>query len=149
MTVCKKILVVPLLLLSCIRPAFSQCEGGMPEGCSGVSFLGDSLVSENNFAELVQTSCVSGSEECALEKLTTNYYRMFTSISIAVYVLDDTHSLSFDVRKTKAETEEHIEVYVKISVNNLPVDSLLCYEYYNDANTLSCYEQLYMSTFPD
>ena len=148
MTVCKKILVVPLLLLSCIRPAFSQCEGGMPEGCSGVSFLGDSLVSENNFAELVQTSCVSGSEECVLEKLTTNYYRMFTSISIAVYVLDDTHSLSFDVRKTKAETEEHIEVYVKISVNNLPVDSLLCYEYYNDADMLSCYEQLYYINIP-
>ncbi len=73
---------------------------------------------------------------------------MFTNIPIAVYVLDDTHSLSFDVRKTKTETEERIKVYAKISVNNLPVDSLLCYEYYNDADMLSCYEQLYYINIP-
>ncbi|WP_315343239.1 hypothetical protein [Hoylesella oralis] len=73
---------------------------------------------------------------------------MFTSTPTAVYVLGDTHSLSFDMRRTKTETEEHIEAYAKISVSNLPVDSLLCYEYYNNADTLSCYEQLYYISIP-
>ena len=73
---------------------------------------------------------------------------MFTGTPTAVYVLGDTHSLSFDMRRMKTETEEHIEVYAKISVDNLPTDSLLCYEYYNNADTLSYYEQLYYISIP-
>ncbi len=104
--------------------------GGVSGDCGAVSFLGDSLVSENNFAELVQKSCVSGTEECVLERLTTNYYRMFSGIPTTVCVLDGTHGLWLDIRKTKTETEEHIEVYAKISVDN------------------SCYEQLYYVSIP-
>ena len=53
MTVCKKLLVVSLILLTYMQSAFSQCERGVSGDCGAVSFLGDSLVSENNFAELV------------------------------------------------------------------------------------------------
>ena len=148
MTVCKKLLVVSLILLTYMQSAFSQCERGVSGDCGAVSFLGDSLVSENNFAELVQKSCVSGTEECVLERLTTNYYRMFSGIPTTVCVLDGTHGLWLDIRKTKTETEEHIEVCAKISVDNLPTDSLLCYEYYNNADILSCYEQLYYVSIP-
>ena len=73
---------------------------------------------------------------------------MFTGTPTAVYVLGDTHSLSFDMRRMKTETEEHMEAYAKISVNNLPVDLLLCYEHYNNADTLSYYEQLYYISIP-
>ena len=55
---------------------------------------------------------------------------MFSGIPTTVCVLDGTHGLWLDIRKTKTETEEHIEVYAKISVDN------------------SCYEQLYYVSIP-
>ena len=58
--------------------------------------------------------------------------------------LDDmAHSLSLRTYRKQDITEEHIQTYAVLMANKLAVDSILCYEYYNNADALSCYEQLY------
>jgi len=43
----------------------------------------------------------------------------------------------------KNNHEEHIKTILYSYLNNDIIDSLLCYEYYNNANTLSAYEKYY------
>ena len=43
----------------------------------------------------------------------------------------------------KDDVEIHTKVYALLFANNQVSDSILCYEYYNNANTLSCCELLY------
>jgi hypothetical protein len=105
--------------------------------------FGDSLVADTTFPSQVNSSCVTGKEGCVLEKLSINYYSILSRMSRSVLKLDKTHQLSLKIYKKKNSTEEHISAYVLLSVNNVVSDSILCYEYYNNANTLSCYEQIY------
>ena len=55
--------------------------------------LGDSSVSVPNFSNSVNTSCATGSEECILEKLTTNYYSLLSNRPSFVLKLDKKHKL--------------------------------------------------------
>ena len=105
--------------------------------------FGDSLVADTTFPSQVNSSCVTGKEGCVLEKLSINYYSILSRMSRSALKLDQTHQLSLKIYKKKNSTEEHISAYVLLSVNNVVTDSILCYEYYNNANTLSCYEQIY------
>jgi len=105
--------------------------------------LGDSSVSVPNFSNSVNTSCATGSEECILEKLTTNYYSLLSNRPSFVLKLDKKHKLLLRTYKEKDSIEEHIRTYALLHTNNLASDSILCYEYYNNANTLSSYEQIY------
>ncbi|WP_257884743.1 hypothetical protein [Prevotella jejuni] len=105
--------------------------------------LGDSLVADTTFPSLVNSSCARGKDGCVLEKLSINYYSILSRMSRSALKLDKTHQLSLKIYKKKNSTEEHISAYVLLSVNNVVTDSILCYEYYNNANTLSCYEQIY------
>lgn len=105
--------------------------------------LGDSLVADTTFPSQVNSSCVTGKDGCVLEKLSTNYYSILSRMSRSALKLDNTHQLSLKIYKKRNSTEEHISAYVLLSVNNVVTDSILCYEYYNNANTLSCYEQIY------
>lgn len=106
-------------------------------------FLGDSLVSAPGFSINVNTSCAINSEECILEKLTINYYSLLSNRPSFVLNLDKKHNLLLKTYKEKDSTEEHIRTYALLYTNNLVSDSILCYEYYNNAGTLSCYEQIY------
>ena len=105
--------------------------------------LGDSLVADTTFPSQVNSSCVTGKDGCVLEKLSIKYYSILSRMSRSALKLDNTHQLSLKIYKKKNSTEEHISAYVLLSVNNVVTDSILCYEYYNNANTLSCYEQIY------
>lgn len=49
----------------------------------------------------------------------------------------------FKKYKEKRKTTEHIKVYALLSVNNKVTDSVLCYEYYSNAENLSAYEQIF------
>lgn len=60
-----------------------------------------------------------------------------------VVQLDAAHKLLFKKRKEKSKSEEYIKVYALLSVNDKVTDSVLCYEYYNNAETLSAYKQIY------
>ena len=106
-------------------------------------FLGDSLVANPNFSSQVNASCAEGVGECVLEKLKTNYNQLFSSGASAVLNIDATHKLKFKTYYKKDDVEIHTKVYALLSANNQVSDSILCYEYYNNANTLSCCEQLY------
>lgn len=57
--------------------------------------------------------------------------------------LDESHKMKFKSYKTRTDTEEHIKTYALLLTSNVVSDSILCYEYHNNAGTLSCYEQLY------
>ena len=105
--------------------------------------FGDSLVADTTFPSQVNSSCARGKDGCVLEKLSINYNSILSRMSRSALKLDKTHQLSLKIYKKKNSTEEHISAYVLLSVNNVVTDSILCYEYYNNANTLSCYEQIY------
>ena len=109
---------------------------------NGSPFLGDSLVASPNFSSQVNTSCAEGGGECVLEKLKTNYNQLFSSGASAVLNIDATHKLKFKTYHKKDDVEIHTKVYALLSANNQVSDSILCYEYYNNANTLSCCELL-------
>ena len=110
---------------------------------NGSLILGDSLVADPNFSSLVNASCAEGLGECVLEKLKTNYNQLFSSGASATFNIDATHKLQFKTYHKKDDVEIHTKVYALLLANNLVSDSILCYEYYNNANTLSCCEQLY------
>lgn len=110
---------------------------------NGSLILGDSLVADPNFSSLVNASCAEGVGECVLEKLKTNYNQLLSSGASATFNIDATHKLQFKTYHKKDDVEIHTKVYALLSANNLVSDSILCYEYYNNANTLSCCEQLY------
>lgn len=136
--------ILILLLISCKQKVLSQpCQNLIVKSSNNVFLLGDSIVANSAFSNQVNTSCATGKEGCILEKLTTDYYSSFSKESGSVLKLDKTHQLSLKIYKKKSSTEEHIRAYALLSVNNLVSDSMLCYEYYNNANTLSCYEQIY------
>lgn len=105
--------------------------------------LGDSLVSLLDFSDRVNYSCTSGREDCVLDCLRVDYFLLFPSARMPVMLLDAAHKLLFKKCKEKSKLEEHIKVYALLSVNNKVTDSVLCYEYYNDAENLSAYEQIY------
>lgn len=136
--------ILILFLISCKQNALSQpCQSLNIKSTKDVFLLGDSIVANSAFSSQVNTSCATGKEGCILEKLTTDYYSSLSKESGSVLKLDKTHQLSLKIYKKKSSTEEHIRAYALLSVNNLVSDSILCYEYYNNANTLSCYEQIY------
>ena len=110
---------------------------------NGSPFLGDSLVANPNFSNQVNASCAEGVGECVLGKLKTNYNQLFSSGTSAVLNIDATHKLKFKTYHKKDDVEIHTKVYALLSANNQVSDSILCYEYYNNANTLSCCELLY------
>lgn len=136
--------ILILFLISCKQKVLSQpCQNLIVKSSNNVFLLGDSIVANSTFSNQVNTSCATGKEGCILEKLTTDYYSSLSKESGSVLKLDKTHQLSLKIYKKKSSTEEHIRAYALLSVNNLVSDSILCYEYYNNANTLSCYEQIY------
>ena len=106
-------------------------------------FLGDSLVADPNFSNQVNASCAEGVGECVLEKLKANYDQLFSNNASTALNIDATHKLQFKTYHKKDDVEIHTKLYALLSANNLVSDSILCYEYYNNANTLSCCEQLY------
>ncbi|MGP1437422.1 MAG: hypothetical protein ACTTKN_12535 [Phocaeicola sp.] len=105
--------------------------------------LGDSLVSLPDFSDKVNCSCTLGREDCVLGCLRVDYFLLFSSARMPVIQLDAAHKLLFKKCKEKSKLEKHIKVYALLSVNNKVTDSVLCYEYYNNAENLSAYEQIY------
>lgn len=142
-----KVIVLSILLLF----SFSSKQKVQSQTCQHLGskttndrfLFGDSLVADTTFPSLVNSSCARGKDGCVLEKLSINYYSILSRMSRSALKLDKTHQLSLKIYKKKNSTEEHISAYVLLSVNNVVSDSILCYEYYNNANTLSCYEQIY------
>lgn len=142
-----KVIVLSILLLF----SFSSKQKVQSQTCQRLGskttndrfLFGDSLVADTTFPSQVNSSCVTGKEGCVLEKLSIKYYSILSRMSRSALKLDKTHQLSLKIYKKKNSTEEHISAYVLLSVNNVVTDSILCYEYYNNANTLSCYEQIY------
>lgn len=142
-----KVIVLSILLLfsfSSQQKVLSQtCQRFGSKATKERFLLGDSLVADTTFPSQVNSSCARGKDGCVLEKLSINYYSILSRMSCSALKLDKTHQLSLKIYKKKNSTEEHISAYVLLSVNNVVTDSILCYEYYNNANTLSCYEQIY------
>lgn len=142
-----KVIALSILLLfsfSSKQKVQSQtCQRFGSKATNDRFLLGDSLVADTTFPSQVNSSCVTGKDGCILEKLSINYYSILSRMSRSALKLDKTHQLSLKIYKKKNSTEEHISAYVLLSVNNVVTDSILCYEYYNNANTLSCYEQIY------
>ena len=142
-----KVIVLSILLLfsfSSQQKVLSQtCQRFGSKATKERFLLGDSLVADTTFPSQVNSSCVTGKEGCVLEKLSINYYSILSRMSRSALKLDKPHQLSLKIYKKKNSTEEHISAYALLSVNNVVTDSILCYEYYNNANTLSCYEQIY------
>ena len=112
-------------------------------GKKSLEVLGDSLVSLLDFSDRVNCSCTSGREDCVLDCLRVDYFLLFSSARMPVMLLDAAHKLLFKKYKEKRKTTEHIKVYALLSVNNKVTDSVLCYEYYSNAENLSAYEQIY------
>lgn len=110
---------------------------------NNAQLLGDSLVSSPNFAHNVNATCAENASGCILEKLKCNYYQLHSNTPTMACRLDESHKMKFKSYKTRTDTEEHIKTYALLLTNNVVSDSILCYEYYNNAGTLSCYEQLY------
>ena len=142
-----KVIVLSILLLfsfSSQQKVLSQtCQRFGSKATKERFLLGDSLVADTTFPSQVNSSCARGKDGCVLEKLSIKYYSILSRMSRSALKLDKTHQLSLKIYKKKNSTEEHISAYVLLSVNNVVTDSILCYEYYNNANTLSCYEQIY------
>lgn len=142
-----KVIVLSILLLflfSSQQKVLSQtCQRFGSKAMKERFLLGDSLVADTTFPSQVNSSCVTGKDGCVLEKLSIKYYSILSRMSRSALKLDNTHQLSLKIYKKRNSTEEHISAYVLLSVNNVVTDSILCYEYYNNANTLSCYEQIY------
>ena len=142
-----KVIALSILLLfsfSSKQKVQSQtCQRFGSKATNDRFLLGDSLVADTTFPSQVNSSCVTGKDGCILEKLSINYYSILSRMSRSALKLDKTHQLSLKIYKKKNSTEEQISAYVLLSVNNVVTDSILCYEYYNNANTLSCYEQIY------
>lgn len=112
-------------------------------GKKSLEVLGDSLVSLLDFSDRVNCSCTSGREDCVLDCLRVDYFLLFSSARMPVMLLDAAHKLLFKKYKEKRKTTEHIKVYALLSVNNKVTDSVLCYEYYSNAENLSAYEQIF------
>lgn len=112
-------------------------------GKKSLEVLGDSLVSFPDFSDRVNGSCAASREACVLDCLRVDYYLLSSSLRMPVVQLDAAHKLLFKKRKEKSKSEEYVKVYALLSVNDKVTDSVLCYEYYNDAETLSAYEQIY------
>lgn len=140
--------VLLLLLMSCNQKAQSQSSQGLSHVTATKELLGDTLIAIKDFTQKVNLSCANGAEDCILDKMTINYYKLFTGDRPKTYALDNKGQLRFYTYKTKTEVEEHIKVYVKTYTNKIVTDSVLCYEYYNNANTLCSYEQLYYINIP-
>lgn len=142
-----KVIALSILLLfsfSSKQKVQSQtCQRLGSKTTNDIFLFGDSLVADTTFPSQVNSSCVTGKDGCVLEKLSINYYSILSRMSRSALKLDNTHQLSLKIYKKKNSTEEHISAYALLSVNNVVSDSILCYEYYNNANTLSCYEQIY------
>ena len=142
-----KVIVLSILLLflfSSQQKVLSQtCQRFGSKATKERFLLGGSLVVDTTFPSQVNSSCARGKDGCVLEKLSINYYSILSRMSRSALKLDKPHQLSLKIYKKKNSTEEHISAYVLLSVNNVVTDSILCYEYYNNANTLSCYEQIY------
>lgn len=105
--------------------------------------LGDSLVGNPNFQNEVNASCAENANGCILEKLKTNYYNIFSNCPNIGFDIDPTHKLRFKNHHEKSDVEIHIQAYAVLYANDVAADSILCYEYHNNANTLSCCEQIY------
>ena len=131
-----KVIVLSILLLF----SFSSQQKVLSQTCQR---FGSKATNDTTFPSQVNSSCARGKDGCVLEKLSINYYSILSRMSRSALKLDKTHQLSLKIYKKKNSTEEHISAYVLLSVNNVITDSILCYEYYNNANTLSCYEQIY------
>ena len=110
---------------------------------TNAQLLGDSLVSTHNFVQRVNTTCAENASGCILEKLKINYYQLYSNTPSMFFCLDESHKIKFKSYKTINSIEEHIKTYALLLTNNVLSDSILCYEYYNNAGTLSCYEKLY------
>lgn len=131
-------------LLSGLCALSIACSPPPKKAAANRALLGDRLVNEKTFTDQVNATCGSGTTNCVLERLTTNYYQLFSHSPKWVMPLDDAaHSLSLRTYRKQNITEEHIQTYAVLIANKLAVDSILCYEYYNNADALSSYEQLY------
>ena len=100
-------------------------------------------MSTHNFVQRVNTTCAENASGCILEKLKINYYQLYSNTPSMFFCLDESHKIKFKSYKTINSIEEHIKTYALLLTNNVLSDSILCYEYYNNAGTLSCYEKLY------
>ena len=131
-------------LLSGLFALSIACSPPPKKVAANRALLGDRLVNEKTFTDRVNATCGSEATNCVLERLTTNYYQLFSHSPKWVMPLDDAaHSLSLRTYRKQNITEEHIQTYAVLIANKLAVDSILCYEYYNNADALSSYEQLY------
>ena len=141
--------MIMLSVLLCLIVSCGQCHAFQTETISALKAnsnslpLGDKCISNKDFAHQVNTTCVAGQEACILNQLTIDYYKLLSHKSKFNLKLDKLHTLSLKTYKEKSGVEEHIRTFAILYAGKQLSDSLLCYEYYNNANTLSCYEQFY------
>lgn len=142
-----KIMTLSLLaifLVSCSKKILALSTQKQAYTITTSPVFGDSIIAWKGFCNNVNTECSSDSGNCVLYNLRINYYQLFSKkLPHNSYKIDATHKLRFNVYKKKSSTEEHIKAYAKMYTRQIVTDSILCYEYYNNANTLYCYEQLY------
>lgn len=141
--------MIMLSVLLCLIVSCGQCHAFQTETISALKansdslLLGDKCISNKDFAHQVNTTCVAGQEACILNQLTIDYYKLLSHKPKFNLKLDKLHTLSLKTYKEKSGVEEHIRTFAILYAGKQLSDSLLCYEYYNNANTLSCYEQFY------
>ncbi len=82
-------------LLSGLCALSIACSPPPKKVAANRALLGDRLVNEKTFTDRVNATCGSGATNCVLERLTTNYYQLFSHSPKWVMPLDDmAHSLS-------------------------------------------------------
>jgi hypothetical protein len=105
-------------LLSGLFALSIACSPPPKKVAANRALLGDRLVNEKTFTDQVNASCGSGATNCVLERLTTNYYQLFSHSPKWVMPLDDaTHSLSLRTYRKQNITEEHIQTYAVLMAN--------------------------------
>ena len=65
------------------------CSPPPKKAAANRALLGDRLVNEKTFTDQVNASCGSGSTNCVLERLTTNYHQLFSHSPKWAMPLDD------------------------------------------------------------
>ena len=144
----KNFIYIPIILLIIV---FTECNIKIVEANTKnneilitSSFTGEKLISSKQFVQSVNRTCKNGNEQCTISKIQKSYYQQFRDLNNDEITISKLKN-NIELKLKKEETQNEFLITIKLISykNNKKVDSIICYEYYNDPNDSLAEEKLY------